>query len=314
MNSKQKIIILGSTGFVGVNLLEALKIKFDIIAPVRSIPKSKVPGVEYISLNDFWKDKIDCLGVINLVGKAHDLKNVSSEDDYFKANVDFLKTSFDWFEKSSGKIFIHLSSVKAVCDHSNEMINSATIESPKTIYGVTKLKGDAWLEQNPIPGKTTVILRPSMIHGPGNKGNLNLLYSLISKGIPYPLGSFENKRSFLSVQNLCFVVEEILMRNEFPSGKFLLADKEPLSTNQIVQIISNCLGKSPRIWFLNKRIVNFAAKFGDVLGLPVNSERLEKLTENYTVDSSNLIKEIGQELPLTSFNGLSQTIKSFNEK
>lgn len=60
--------------------------------------------------------------------------------------------------------------------------------------------------------KRVYILRPCMIHGPGNKGNLNLLYNVVRKGIPWPLGDFENKRSFTSIDNLCYVVEGLLER------------------------------------------------------------------------------------------------------
>lgn len=61
-------------------------------------------------------------------------------------------------------------------------------------------------------GKQVYILRPCMIHGPGNKGNLNLLYNVVKKGIPWPLGSFENRRSFTSIDNLCYVVEGLLVK------------------------------------------------------------------------------------------------------
>ena len=53
-----------------------------------------------------------------------------------------------------------------------------------------------------VDGKKVYILRPCMIHGPGNKGNLNLLYGVVSKGMPWPLGAFENRRSFTSIGNL----------------------------------------------------------------------------------------------------------------
>ena len=56
-----------------------------------------------------------------------------------------------------------------------------------------------------------------MIHGPGNKGNLNLLYNVVKKGIPWPLGDFENRRSFTSIDNLCYVIEGLLTK-EVPTG------------------------------------------------------------------------------------------------
>jgi nucleoside-diphosphate-sugar epimerase len=77
---------------------------------------------------------------------------------------------------------------------------------PLTHYGKSKLMAEEYILSQPLSvGKSYYILRPCMIHGPGNKGNLNLLYQIVQKGIPYPLAAFENKRSFLSIENLCFI-------------------------------------------------------------------------------------------------------------
>ena len=73
------------------------------------------------------------------------------------------------------------------------------------------------------------IIRPCMIHGPGNKGNLNLLYGVVNKGIPWPLGAFENRRSFTSIGNLCVVIDGFLTKN-VPSGIYHMGDDEALST------------------------------------------------------------------------------------
>ena len=73
------------------------------------------------------------------------------------------------------------------------------------------------LKANPYDDKQVYILRPCMIHGSGNKGNLNLLYNVVRKGIPWPLGAFENRRSFTSIDNLCYVVEGLLTK-EVGSG------------------------------------------------------------------------------------------------
>ena len=75
-----------------------------------------------------------------------------------------------------------------------------------------------------------------MIHGPGNKGNLNLLYGVVKKGIPWPLGAFENRRSFTSVGNLCYVIDGLLTKS-VPSGIYHMGDDEALSTNELIAVI-----------------------------------------------------------------------------
>ena len=96
-----------------------------------------------------------------------------------------------------------LSSVKAVADNLVGVLSEDRKPSPKTHYGKSKLYAERYILSKKIPNnKRIYILRPCMIHGPNNKGNLNLLYNLVSKKIPWVLGSFQNKRSYCSVDNL----------------------------------------------------------------------------------------------------------------
>ncbi len=81
-----------------------------------------------------------------------------------------------------------------------------------------------------------------MIHGPGNKGNLNLLYGIVSREIPYPLGAYDNSGSFLSNENFCFVINHLL-KSDIPSAVFNVADDVPLSTNEGIALVSESLCK-----------------------------------------------------------------------
>lgn len=87
-----------------------------------------------------------------------------------------------------------------------------------------------------VDGKKVYILRPCMIHGPGNKGNLNLLYGVVSKGMPWPLGAFENRRSFTSIGNLQEVIKGLLTKDA-PSGIYHMGDDEALSTNELIEAV-----------------------------------------------------------------------------
>jgi nucleoside-diphosphate-sugar epimerase len=150
-----------------------------------------------------------------------------------------------------------------------------------------------------------------MIHGPGNKGNLNLLYNLVSKGIPWPLGAFQNQRSFCSIDNLMFIFKELIEREDIPSGIYNIADDMPLSTNEIIAILAESQNKNPKICKVSKRLIELIAKVGDVLKLPLNEERLQKLTESYIVSNKKLINAIGKPLPVSSREGLLKTFQSF---
>ena len=296
-----KVIITGATGFVGANLHNYLKTSYKI--ETRSVRYQ--PNQQFEMNSDV---------IIHLAGKAHDLKKVSTPKEYYEANFELAKQLFDAFLVSSASVFIFMSTVKAVADAVNGILKENEGPNPKTHYGIAKQQAEAYILSANVPdGKRVYILRPCMIHGPGNKGNLNLLYQLVGKGLPWPLGGFENQRSFLSVENLCFVIKELLQNETVPSGIYNLADDADLSTNKLIQLLGESLGKPAKIVNLSPTLIRNIAKIGDVLPLPLNSERLQKLTESYIVSNQKIVQAIGKPLPISSEDGLRLTFKSFRK-
>jgi nucleoside-diphosphate-sugar epimerase len=298
----KKICITGSSGFVGQNLVRYLSGRGFLIF---------MPNREDLQKADQF-DFLECEVVVHLVGKAHDLKNTSNSEEYYQVNNEFTKKVFDAFLESNAKVFITLSSVKAVADEVDDYLTEGHIANPITHYGKSKLLAEQYILSKVIPeGKRVYILRPCMIHGPGNKGNLNLLYKLVTKGIPWPLGAFENKRSFCSVDNLIFIFKELIKREDIPSGVYNVADDAPLSTNEVISILAESQNRKPRIWNISKGLIQLGAKIGNVLKLPLNEERLQKLTDSYVVSNKKLISAIGKPLPVSSREGLLKTFQSF---
>ena len=157
-------------------------------------------------------------------------------------------------------------------------------------------------------------MRPCMIHGPGNKGNLKLLYGVVSKGIPWPLGAFENRRSFTSIGNLQEVIKGLLTK-DVPSGIYHMGDDEALSTNELIEVICSALGKKAHIWNIPRGLMNGIAKIGDAFHLPLNTLRMQKLTENYVVSNAKIKAALGmKEMPVRAKDGMRETIKSFVKK
>lgn len=296
-----KICITGASGFVGKNLCAYLNKSVFEPQPVdlrKGLPHGLLYGAD---------------AVVHLAGKAHDLKNVSAPEEYYTVNFELTKKLFDAFISSDADKFIFISSVKAVRDTVEGVLFEEDSPEPGTVYGKSKLMAENYLLANVPAGKKVFILRPSMIHGPGNKGNLNLLYKVVKAGMPYPLAAFDNKRSFLSVQNLCFVISEMLQRNDIAQGVYNIADSEPLATNSVIRIMAEVLAKKTWLWRVNKKLVRFMAKAGDFLHMPLNSERLKKLTENYVVSNQKLVSALHKELPFGSVEGLRNTIQSFSD-
>lgn len=291
------ILVSGISGFVGKNLTSSLT-GFYHIHPFLRNSNSSIKHDAFI----------------HLAAKAHDLKNTSTPHDYYQVNTELTKKVYDAFLASDAKVFITLSSVKAIADEVEGEITEEYFPNPITHYGKSKLKAEEYIFSKEIPeGKRVYVLRPCMIHGPGNKGNLNLLYKLVSKNIPWPLGAFENKRSFCSIDNLMFLFKELIEREDIQSGIYNVADDEPLSTNELIGLIAQSQNRNPKVWKISKSLIEKAARIGDKLHLPLNSERLHKLTSSYVVSNAKIKRAIGKPLPISSRDGLMKTFQSFQK-
>jgi nucleoside-diphosphate-sugar epimerase len=295
-------VITGSSGFVGKNLVSYFEKSNKYFLSISR------QSLEQKDFNHF----IEASSVIHLAGKAHDLKMVSSPHEYYKVNTELTKDVFDAFLASKAKVFITISSVKALADEVNGELSEEVTPNPITHYGKSKLLAEKYILSKLIPeGKRVYILRPCMIHGPGNKGNLNLLYSLVSKGIPWPLGAFDNKRSFCCIDNLMFIIRELIERDDIPSGVYNVADDSPLSTNDVISILAESQNRKAKIWEVSKGLIQSLAKLGDILRLPLTTERLQKLTESYVVSNQKIKSAIGKDLPISAKDGLLKTFNSF---
>jgi nucleoside-diphosphate-sugar epimerase len=299
-----EIIITGSTGFVGHNLYKSFENKYNI----KKLSRFQLLNFNSIELNGVY-------ALIHLAGKAHDIKNVSNPSEYYEVNYQLTKKLFDAFIESTATVFVFMSSVKAVADEVDGVLTEELEANPKTHYGISKRNAEEYILSSIIPAnKRIYILRPCMIHGPGNKGNLNLLYKLVSKNIPWPLASFQNQRSFCSIDNVIFVINELLFREDISSGVYNISDDEPISTNELIELIAHSKNKKANLLYLPVSIIKIVARCGDLFHLPLNSEKLQKLTENYQVSNKKLVVKLGKPLPVKVREGLLITIQSFNTK
>lgn len=310
-----KILITGVHGFVGSNLVAALSKEhtiygLDIISPDKE-------GVKYTFSWDYLGieggiPSVDA--IIHLAGKAHDTKNRADAETYFKINCDLTIRIFDYFlGHPSIKKFIFFSTAKAAADKVDGILTEDIVPAPVGPYGESKIAAEKYILEHMPKDKNVYIFRPCMIHGPGNKGNLNLLYNVVRKGVPWPLGAFENRRTFTSVENICFAVNGVLTK-DVPSGIYNMGDDEALSTNELIKEICKSLGKKPRIWKLPKGMMTGLAKVGGWLHLPLNPERLRKLTESYISSNAKIKSALGVEkMPVDARVGLKVTLESFSK-
>jgi len=381
------ILITGINGFVGSNLVAALKAQHTIYGlDILSLQKE---GVVKTYKWDELKLVCDIDIIIHLAAIAHDTKNKTCAEVFFNITTGLTQKIYDWFLSSEAKKFIFFSTVKSAADKVvGDILTEDVVPSPRGPYGESKIAAEKYIlsrqlavgsQQSAVssqeladgsqklavsnkkyavnsresgvkssesavgsqqsvdtnnqfanssqefllpttngllptsecPLKLTYILRPCMIHGPGNKGNLNLLYKVVMKGIPYPLGAFENRRSFCSIDNLSFVISE-LIEKEIASGIYNVGDDESLSTNELIILMATSINKPVRIWKWNKTLVQLVAKVGTLFHLPLNTERLHKLTDNYVVSNAKIKQALGiDKMPFRAEDGFKKTVKSF---
>lgn len=333
-----RILITGVHGFVGSNLVKALSKEhtiygLDIIAPVKD-------GIRYTFSWDYVeKDGLpDVDAIIHLAGKAHDVKSDGrgKREEYMKINCGLTQKIFDYFLAHPNiKKFIFFSTAKAAADKVEGVLTEDVVPSPVGPYGESKIAAEKYIiekfkefnglsslredDLEPVEhlkptSKDVYIFRPCMIHGPGNKGNLNLLYNVVKKGIPWPLGAFENRRTFTSIENVSFAVNGVLTK-DVPSGIYNIVDDEAFSTNDLIEEICKSLGKKAHILELPKGLMNGVAKVGGWLHLPLNPERLRKLTESYISSNAKIKSALGVEkMPVDAREGLKVTLESFRGK
>jgi nucleoside-diphosphate-sugar epimerase len=307
-----RILITGVTGFVGANLVKHFSglPDFFVVGHSRDVAKAKqqyqpynIEIVNNYSASILNKLKIDY--VIHLAGIAHDLSNQFKPEDYYRVNFEDTKNVYDEFLLSNAAKFIFVSSIKAAVDIVEEPVTEDVTPNPVTDYGKSKLKAEQYIQsRTAVAGRRFYILRPCMIHGPGNKGNLNLLYRFARTGIPFPFGAFENQRSFLSIDNFISILQHLLQK-DIASGIYHLADDGFLSTKELYEVIAAALGKRPGVLNIPKDWLQHVA---NILG---KKHLINKLAEDMMVSNEKILSALGVRLPVSLKEGIIKTIKSF---
>jgi nucleoside-diphosphate-sugar epimerase len=308
-----RVLLTGVTGFLGVNLVNYFQNDPSIVlygfsrnveTAKRKFQHSKLIVIETHESEKLDKLKIDV--IIHLAGIAHDLKGDFIASDYHEVNFEGTKKIYQDFINSAASKFIFLSSIKAAVDSWPTAVDENITPEPTSDYGKSKLLAEQFIQSQKLaPNKTFYIFRPCMIHGLGNKGNLNVLYKFVKKGIPFPFGAFKNERSFLSIDNFTTFINQII-RKEVPSGVYHLSDSETLSTLILYKLICQVLGQKERVWFVPKFLIK---SFFVLIG---KTAQFNKLTENAIVNNRKILSAINVQLPVNSKEGLIKTINSFH--
>lgn len=314
------ILIIGHCGFIGKHCAEALHSAHTLYGlDIAGTADPNIAGT--LSWNDLGQAPIpDIDTIIHLAGNPEEYRKTASLSEYYATNTGLVEKAFRFFTNTpSITRFIFFSSIKAVGPHPGHTITEQTTPEPQGHYANSKRMAEQHildqLNANPhqYTGRQIIILRPCLTHGPGNRRNLLKLYNHIARRLPWPLGAYPSRRSYLAVENLTFILSKIL-RTKIPNGIYNLADDQTVETQTIIRIIGNTLGIKPIILRIPPAAIVFAARVGTALKLPLNTKTLEKISTDQIVSNQKIKTALRiTNLPLTATQGIQKTITSYRE-
>lgn len=315
--SKGSILVTGATGFVGYTLCRRLLaggwlVRGTMLASENQL--SLAPGVKPVIIEPIggetsWKESLAGIDtVIHLAARVHIMSDSSTDPlaEFRKVNVDGTARLAREASKAGVKRFVFISSVKVNGEEHSLPYKSDSPPKPSDPYGISKWEAELALRNvEAETGLEVVIIRPTLVYGPGVKANFLKMMSVIRKGIPLPLASIVNSRSLIFVGNLA---DALAVCAEHPGagGKtFLVSDGEDLSTPELIRRTARALGVPARLIPFPPILIRLA---GNVTG---KSPLVNRLLGSLTVDSSFIRSELGWTPPFVMDEGLRETADWF---
>ncbi len=321
----QNILITGSTGFIGKQLIYRLsKKEYLIKAAVRSQSQKHIAKVAHITVgnidgNTHWHEALQNIDiVIHLAARAHILNDNSPnpEAEFFAVNTEGTANLVKQSIQAGVKHFIFISSIGAMASLSNQPLQENSPCQPDTPYGRSKLAAEQALITLASQSEMTwTILRPTLVYGPGNPGNMERLIKLVKKGLPLPFGLVNNRRSLVYVGNLVDAIITCLSHPNAKNQTFLISDGQDLSTPDLIRKIAYYLDCPCNLLPVPPSLLKVAGNLGDMgeklLGrsLPLNTPTIDRLLGSLVVDSSKIRNTLNWLPPYTIDEGLQQTLR-----
>lgn len=290
-----RVAVTGASGFVGRSLARNLQLGgCDVIAINRSSRKiGEVPSTVSPELapESDWRPVLKGADVVvHLAGLSQvecNRPDTRTEQAYFRVNTEGTRTLAKQVSEVGVRHFIFMSSCHAVAAQSEAKLTSESVPQPSSVYGRSKLAGErAVREALAGTGCSWTILRPPLVYGPENKGNFALLLKLVRTGLPLPLASVRNKRSFLYVENLADAVKACLWNAGAVGKIFYPSDGHDISTAELIRMLGAAAGIRPHLFAFPDSLLKTMARFA---GLGV----IGKLTSSLFVDSEPMTNDLG---------------------
>jgi len=305
--------ITGANGFVGSAIrVSAGAAGWDTISVVRSGSSVRDTDDSFRLVDDPWSPEawadifqdVDC--VVHLIGRAHHVGEGSEAyDEYYRDNVLVSEALTDGLARTAVQKVVYLSSIKAVGEQTDgRPIDGNTVPKPTTPYGQTKLEAeDRFARWADNASRHLVVLRPPLVYGPGVKGNFRSMLRIADSAIPLPIGSIENMRSMISLDNLCDVILASASEEIRGIHRLSVADSEVLSTPDVVTILRAAMGRKADIFRFPEQLLAVASRVAGVEG------QFRRISEDLVVDGAAAESVLGWIPRKTAIQGLVETAR-----
>lgn len=320
------ILVTGAAGFVGRHLCRFLVERgYRVRGTVRANPPAPQPGIEYVASGDLsgdtdWSAMLKGVdAVVHAAARVHFLGKESrppppethkalSErlehlEQYHRTNVTATAHLAQQAHFSGVRRFVFLSSIKAA-----EVERAEPDASGFQLYEITKREAELALHRI-VQSRDMdfVIIRPPLVYGPDAAANFALLARAVAKGLPLPIGSIHNRRSFIYVGNLCDAVATCLEHPDAADGTFEVSDGPPLSTPDFVRAIGRALGRPARLLPCPPAVLRI---LGQAVG---RGAAAESLTGDLVADDRPIRKQLDWRPPFTLEQGLRASLASYGQ-
>jgi len=296
------VLVTGANGFIGKQLYKQLQQQS---CHIRTLSRSPLSFCNDNWIADLAIDPCPsglCTGidsVFHLAGKAHALAERQQDNaEYSRINTEGTRKLLEAAQHAGVQRFVFFSSVKAVGDSLEQPMDESVTLPADTPYGQSKFAAEQLvLHGGYVPHP--VVIRPCMVYGNSEKGNLPRMIKAIRRGMFPPLPELHNRRSMVHVDD---VVRAAILAAETSQSKgqtFIVSDGQNYSTRQLYDLIRAALGKPPVRWTIPLTFIHSMAKTGDLIGqlsgrrFIIDSDTLRKLTSSACYSSAKITKELG---------------------
>lgn len=312
-----RCLVTGASGFIGRFLCEQLladghQVQGTLLES--EAPSLLLEGVDPVTIQPIgpdtnWEDKfVGIDAIIHLAARVHVMDDRSKDPlaEFRRVNMDGAAKLALEAAKSEVKRLVFVSSIKVNGEESFTIYDEDSRNQPADAYGISKWEAEQALRDiEAETGLEVVVVRPTLVFGPGVKANFLNMMKVVKRQIPLPLASINNRRSIIYVGNLVDALATCATHPDAAGKTYLVSDGEDVSTPELIRRTADALGVSARLFSVPKFVLKAA---GELTG---KTATVNRLIGSLAVDSSKIKRELGWTPPFTMQEGLKATAEWF---